>query len=273
MSILNGTFAHNLKRYPPMLTIQRLNLDNTWLIAWQDRRLLVDPWLTGSEVDGAPWFNEQWHATPPMPIYHLPPFDAIVVTQSYNDHCHLPTLEELEKHRPIFATPKPRKKISKAFPNRTCRLIPPFSSPEGAAIGDLRLFTFVPGRKIDPVYYALAITWKDEAIVLAPHGFTFRPAQLHWLESYRIRLLATTFALVALPALLGGRVNPGPENARLLVRQLRPQYVVNTHDEQKHARGLVMRLAHTEYPDLEGIDFDTEAKLMQIDHYDPVMLE
>jgi hypothetical protein len=256
-----------------MLSIQRLNMDNTWLIAWQSQRLLVDPWLTGSEIDGAPWFNEQWHATPPVPIYHLPPFDAIVVTQSYNDHCHLPTLAELEESYPIFATPKPWKKISKAFPDRTCRLIPPFSDPEGATAGDLRLFTITPARKIDPVYYALAITCQEEAIILAPHGFTFSEAQLDFLQRYRIRLLATTFALVALPALLGGHVNPGLKNARQLVRQLRPQYVVNTHDEQKYARGLVMRLARTEYPDPETVVFDEQTQLLRIDHYDPVALD
>jgi len=256
-----------------MLTIQRLNMDNSWLIDWREQRLLIDPWLTGSEIDGAAWFNEQWHATPPMPIYHLPPFDAIVVTQSYNDHCHLPTLTELNEHSEIFATSKPWKKINKAFPERRCHPIPSFSSGESAAIGNLRLFTFAPARMIDPIYYALAITLNEEAVLIAPHGFDFDEEQLDFLRPYRIRLLATTFALVALPALLGGQVNPGLEHARQLVRQLRPQYVVNTHDEQKHARGLVMRLARTDYPDLENIQFETDAQLLRIDHYDPVILQ
>jgi L-ascorbate metabolism protein UlaG (beta-lactamase superfamily) len=45
-----------------MLSIQRLNMDNTWWVNWGGTSLLLDPWLIGSEVDGFSWFNEQWHA-------------------------------------------------------------------------------------------------------------------------------------------------------------------------------------------------------------------
>ena len=68
---------------------------------------------------------------------------------------------------------------------------------------------------------------------------------------------------------LGGRVSPGLDNARMLVRQLRPQTVINCHDEQKTARGLVTRLAKVSYADAQKVDLG-DTTVVPIDGYDAV---
>jgi len=54
---------------------------------------------------------------------------------------------------------------------------------------------------------------------------------------------------------MGGKVNPGLENVNYLVNTLQPKEVLNTHDEQKTYKGLVMKIAKCHYPDLTQITF------------------
>ena len=53
----------------------------------------------------------------------------------------------------------------------------------------------------------------------------------------------STFNRYALPNLLGGLVSPGLEGLAALVEQTQPRKVVQTHDEPKHAKGVVPALA------------------------------
>ena len=46
-------------------------------------RLVIDPWLEGTEVDYFAWFNTQWLRTPPVPYCDVPAFDAVLITQKY----------------------------------------------------------------------------------------------------------------------------------------------------------------------------------------------
>ena len=107
-----------------MLTVRRLNLDSSWHLSWGGQQFVIDPWLIGSEIDGFRWLNEQWHATPPLPLMEIPPCDAIVVTQSYSDHCHLPTLREMDPGIPLLATGKAFVRLRKHFPEREVLRIP-----------------------------------------------------------------------------------------------------------------------------------------------------
>lgn len=78
-----------------MLKIQRLNLDNSWLLEIGESKILIDPWLHGEEVDYFPWFNKQWHRTPPIGYEELPEFDFVLITQKYPDHYHKETLKKI----------------------------------------------------------------------------------------------------------------------------------------------------------------------------------
>ena len=57
-------------------------------------------------------------------------------------------------------------------------------------------------------------------------------------------VLLSTFNLYSLPKILGGLVSPGLDGLAALVEQTQPRRVVQTHDELKHAKGLIPALAH-----------------------------
>ncbi|MEM9326435.1 MAG: MBL fold metallo-hydrolase [Bacteroidota bacterium] len=237
-----------------MLRIRRLNMDTSWQLVWDDTSIILDPWLVGSEVDGFSWFNEQWHTTAPVPIKDLGSYDALVVSQSYSDHCHEETLDLLPAS-PIYGSPKAVKRLSESMGKRLTTL-PDFEGGEWQEVGPISLAYLDPGRKLDPVYYGIVIRHKDQVVLYAPHGFTPTQHQLDLLSSYHVTLLITSFSLFRLPGFMGGDVNPGMAKARTLVETLRPSKVVHTHDEEKRARGLVKKIARVVYPDYDLLKKD-----------------
>lgn len=229
------------------LQIQRLNMDNSWWLRWNDDALLLDPWLVDSEVDGFIWFNEQWHVTPPVPVDAVPAYEHVLVSQPYSDHCHARTLSMLSDRAAFYAVPPARKRINKELPSLRITDIPAFDTGT-TTLGSLRVCRFTPPHRIDPIYHALLLCHGSEAVFYAPHGFALSTAQIEMLGGIQIKLLITSFAYFKLPAVLGGIINPGTEAALKLMEQLQPQHVLNTHDENKRARGLVIRLAKRIYP-------------------------
>ena len=247
-------------------------MDSTWQITWDKTSILLDPWLIGSEIDGFSWFNEQWHTTSPVPLNELDEYDAILVSQSYTDHCHQQTLLALKRSL-ILGTPTAVKRVSKELPNAEVQSIPDLLSDEVLEVGKLRISYLDPGRKMDPIYYGIVISHGKEAIVYSPHGFALTKMQLDALDGLHIKLLITSFSSFKLPFFLGGAVNPGKENAMELARSLRPDKIMHTHDENKHAKGLIKKIARTEYPDFNKIGKELQGKFMYLDEsYTPVTL-
>ena len=101
-----------------MLSVKRLNLDSSWHIEFDNSSFIVDPWLIGSEIDGFKWLNEQWHIKEPVKISNLPKHEFLVISQNYEDHCHIETLKKISDKKPIFATEKAYKRLNKQFPYR-----------------------------------------------------------------------------------------------------------------------------------------------------------
>jgi hypothetical protein len=225
-------------------------MDTSWALTWAGQTLLIDPWLIGSEIDGFSWFNEQWHATPPVPIGDLGEYHSIVISQSYSDHLHKETLDALEKV-PCISTPSAVRRLKKDAPGRAIRVLPELCTGKWLSDGELQLAYLDPGRMIDPIYNGVVIRHQQEVVVYFPHGFTLTPGQLDQLKPYNTLVLITSFSRFKLPVFLGGAVNPGMGNALKLVEALNPQRVVHTHDENKHARGLVKKIAKVDYPDPE----------------------
>lgn len=137
------------------MRIQRLNMDNTWFLEFDGMKLLIDPWLEGTEVDFFPWFNTQWHRTKPMDYANLPEYDAVLITQKYPDHFHKETLKKL-KPALLIVPASIEKSIRKLLPDSTV-----------VALGKkLAVFEkngveikFYPsGRMIDPIYDAFLIS-------------------------------------------------------------------------------------------------------------------
>ena len=99
-------------------------------------------------------------------------------------------------------------------------------------------------RKIDPIYDALIIENGEESIFIATHGFTDIKYYLPLMENLAaVSLLISPFDHYQLPFFLGGTVAPGIQGLKTLVQATKAKNVVATHDEDKHAKGLVQWFA------------------------------
>lgn len=250
------------------LQIQRLNLDNSWWMNWGSPSFIIDPWLIGSEIDGGSWFNEQWHATPPVAFDKIPDYSSIIITQSYPDHCHLETLALLPAEKTIYSVPKALGKMRKKLKGREIIEMPNLEKEGWMKIGDIEIGYFHPGRWIDPIYYGVLIKKGDEIVFHAPHGFAPSKAQVERIKELNIHLLITTFTHFKLPVFLGGDVNPGSKAAKKLSKTLGAKYVINTHDEEKHAKGLVSKIAKVTYPDYSSLEKEPSLPFKNMNHYD-----
>ena len=228
-------------------------MDTSWALTWDETSILIDPWLVGSEIDGFGWFNEQWHATAPVAIRDLGNYSSILVSQKYSDHCHQQTLQALD-HVPLIVTPSAAKRVTREMPASEIQILPELCSGKWLERGGLKLAYLDPGRLIDPIYNGVVIRRGQEVVVYFPHGFILSTAQLGILKTYDILMLITSFSTFRLPFFLGGSSNPGKENALHLVEILNPRKVVHTHDENKHARGLVKKIAKVDYPDPAALE-------------------
>lgn len=254
-----------------MIELQRLNMDTSWWISWGGTSFIVDPWLIGSEIDGGSWFNEQWHITKPVAIQDIPPYDFILITQSYNDHCHKATIEALENIRLIKATTKAYNKTKKWDLAENVEELPDFSA-DNSTSEKLGIYSLHPGNRLDPVYFGVVITLDDEAIVIASHGFKPNADQQAWLSRFSVKLLITSFSEIQLPGFMGGKVNPGMDNVTQLFNKLHPDHIINTHDEQKTAKGLVMKIARTKYANLDQLEEPLASKFLRIAGYEKVTI-
>lgn len=247
-------------------------MDSSWEWKWEDLSLVVDPWLVGSEIEFFRWLSEQWHTTPPVPPAEVNAPDALLITQSYMDHCHIPTLEQLPADIPILASGTVYRLLGKKLPGRTMELIPELLKTGWLEWKGLRLTNLHPGRKLDPIYYATIIEYEGSRLFYCPHGFHFSDVQKEAIQDLPIDLLITSFTDFRLPGWLGGHVNPGPENARSLVDILQPKRIINTHDEQKRGKGLVSKLAKVVYPNYGQMQEEWGERFIHTPDYNAVML-
>ena len=253
-----------------MLTLRRLNMDSSWALSWAGTTILIDPWLIGSEVDGFSWFNEQWHVTAPVPVDSIGAYQAILISQAYSDHCHQQTLKKLQTV-PFIATPSASKRIKREMRGRDINILPELTSGKWFDQGALQLAYLDPGRMIDPIYNGIVIRYEEQVVVYFPHGFKLSAKQLKALQSYKTLLLITSFSSFRLPVFLGGTSNPGAANALSLVEALNPRRVVHTHDENKHAKGLVTKLAKVAYPDPVQLEASMGGRFVYV-QYEPFTL-
>lgn len=224
-----------------MIRLQRLNMDNSWYLGIGGMSLLIDPWLCGKEIDFFGWFNTQWHRHEPIPIDRVPAYDWVLITQKYPDHFHPETLRKLRPPR-IIAPVSLRSKIGGLLPDAeqvfmgtdhpTCRT------------GNVTIHWLPTRRRLDPIYDAFAIHDGEETVLVASHGFELSTTQLETLQELpRISLLLSPVNEYRLPFFLGGTVSPGLRGLEKLMRDSKAERFASTHDEDKHATGLVSRLA------------------------------
>ena len=247
-----------------MVEIRRLNMDNSWQIRWNNHTIVLDPWLSGDEIDGFKAFNQQWHNTTPLPYEELGKVDALIVSQPYSDHCHEETLSKMDKQVQWFAVPPAIKRLRKTT-SQPIGEIPSF--PQSITHEGFYFSRITPKRLLDPIYHAIVIHHQGNYIFYAPHGFFLSEEMAAQLKPLRCVALITTFTHFTLPFFLGGLINPGVENAMQLIQQLQPLQVLNTHDENKKSSGMVSKLARVTYPDFSTITLPSPAQALWLDHY------
>lgn len=256
-----------------MITLQRLNLDNSYHIQLGELRLLIDPWLEGPEIDFFPWFNKQWHRTKPIGFADVPEFDAVLITQKYPDHFHEVTLAKLQP-KVVIGPRSIEKQLEKLLPNS--RLLMMDKSADSLEISGVKIRFYPTSRKIDPIYDAFELDDGMERIFLATHGFSPTKLQEDKLKSSTsCGLLITPFNRYVLPFFLGGVVAPGINNVEQLCEILSPRNVVATHDEDKHAEGIVSKFAQITWaPTAENLQRLNWLKdrYLHINHYNQIEL-
>ena len=131
-------------------------------------------------------------------------------------------------------------------------------------------------RHIDPIYDAFMIDDGEATVFVATHGFHFNNKDLELIhQASPCQLLLTPFNFYKLPFFLGGVVSPGLEGVKHLCDFLDPKKVIATHDEDKHATGIVSKIARIERPS------STENLLkhrwltdhyLEVDHYNRIKI-
>ena len=233
------------------MILQRLNMDTSWLIELSGITIVVDPWLEGVEIDYFRWFNTQWHRTPPLPYADIPAHDAVLITQKYADHCHELTLRRLQP-AVVLAPRSVEKQLRRWLPDATLMLFEP--SHRQHQLGALTITQLRTRRRMDPIYDAFVIEDGHQRLMMANHGFSLDAAHIEQMASQpRCDVLVSPLNRYRLPAFLGGVVTPGLDGLRPLVEQVQPRWVIQTHDEDKHARGLIPKLAKVDIFDVKQL--------------------
>ncbi len=256
------------------LYIQRLNMDNTWIVKIGETSILIDPWLHGEEVDYFKWFNTQRHKTKPLDYASVPHFDMVLITQKYPDHFHKETLLRLNPKRLIVP-----KSIYKSVKN----LLPQADILKFDVIlknvfkTEISLHHFPTSRKIDPIYDSFVIEDAMQSVFISTHGHSLTESANSRIESLpKVSLLITPFNHYILPVFLGGVVSPGIDGVSQLMQTIKPKYVVATHDEDKEAKGLVSKFARVlQSPtkeELSKIDF-LKNRYLAIENYEMMELD
>lgn len=223
------------------MEIQRLNMDNSWLLSFAGQKILIDPWLKGAEIDFFSWFNKQTHRTKPLGPAEINTYDWVLITQKYPDHFHPETLIDLNPKR-IMVPNSILKKVKKLLPN--AEVIAFNESPIKVFNSSINVSFLSSPKKIDPIYDALLLDDEKESIFVATHGYlNFEHFKPLFHQKPAVKLAFAPFNKYELPAFLGGLVAPGLEGVSKLMEYLNPSYIVATHDEDKLAEGLVSKFA------------------------------
>jgi len=109
------------------LSITHLNDDTSWVLAWKDDEgsppfnIVVDPWLTGAQVDYVPFFSRQSHVVPPAmsSLSSLQDtleggISCILLTHEFTDHTHRETLSTTPSRAiPVLGHPNAVSRVKK----------------------------------------------------------------------------------------------------------------------------------------------------------------
>lgn len=214
---------------------------NSWIFQLAGKTVLVDPWLVDPMVFyGQPWLFKAAHSSPPaFTPETLPPIDLILLSQGLDDHCHVPTLEKLDRTIPVIASPTAAKVVKQLGYQQITTL----SAWETATIAPNLQITAVLGADIQPGQVENGYLLKDlptgETLYYEPHLFPHGVAE-------RIGPVDVAIAPVigqVFPLL--GQVIMGPEQTLQMLQALHPRFFLPTTRGEIHASGILPMLTQS----------------------------
>jgi L-ascorbate metabolism protein UlaG (beta-lactamase superfamily) len=209
---------------------------NSWIFQIGGQTILVDPWLVDPLVFyGVPWLFTAYHTTPiAFTPQTLPPIDLILIAQGLDDHCHKPTLEQLDRRIPVVASPTAVKTVQELGYEQITSL----SNWQDYSVNNQLKITAVPGAPIQPGQiengYVLQDLAQGETLYYEPHLF---PEQAGLEQRFQVDVAIAPVIGQIFPLL--GQVVMGPQQATTLVEKLRPRYFLPTTMGDIRASGIL----------------------------------
>jgi L-ascorbate metabolism protein UlaG (beta-lactamase superfamily) len=217
------------------MKLTRLEL-NSWIIEIAGQVILVDPWLVDPMTFfGSPWLFKATHKGPQTYTPKtLPKVDLILLSQSFDDHCHKPTLEQLDHSIPVVASPAAAKIVRDLGYTHVISLTT-WQKYGGANGLDITAMPSAPASSGGENGYLLK--GGAESLYYEPHIFPANQA----IASYISNLDVAIAPVVGQIFPLIGQVIMGPQEALSMVKTLRPRVVLSTGNGNVHIEGLLIK--------------------------------
>lgn len=224
------------------MKLTRIDL-NSWIFDLAGLKILVDPWLVDPLVFyGQPWLFTAYHNTPvAFTPATLPPIDLILISQGLDDHCHKPTLEQLDRNIPVVASPTAAKVVRQLGYQQVTAL----TAGQTQTCANGLAITAIPGAEIQPGQvengYVLRDSTAATTLYYEPHLFPGQPsvqAQIGRVDVAIAPVVGQIFPLL-------GQVIMGSEQALALVKAIQPRYYVPTTLGDIRATGILPGLVKT----------------------------
>ncbi len=218
-----------------IMKITRLEL-NSWIIEIAGQTILIDPWLVDPMTFfGSPWLFKATHKPPQNHIPDsLPNVDFILLSQSFDDHCHKPTLEQLDHSIPVVASPAAAKIVRDLGYTQVIPLNA-WQKHIGAYGLEIMATPSAPASSGGENGYLLK--GGAESLYYEPHIF---PASQP-IASYVSNLDVAIAPVVGQVFPLIGQVIMGPQEALTMVKNLKPRVVMSTGNGDVHVEGLLIK--------------------------------
>jgi hypothetical protein len=272
------------------LTLRHLNADTSWLIIFDEFKILLDPWLFGSQTDFFRYFSTQEHSVPPS-IQNINrdldmQINAIIISHEFSDHCHEQTLRSFSATIPVFATSNASKRIRRwnyfqhvfDIPllddrpeNFTLSMLsrqqPQLNMPNTINVGYIpeKGFMALPSLHGATCVSFLVNNQQWRSLLYIPHGCK-QNSICDWLEqqsNVTVSILLQGFDRVYNPIWLGGLLNYGCNEAAKLAVAVKARYWIPTHDEDKIASGLVSKFLKRDYSTITNAQIQLDKYLNQ----------
>lgn len=223
------------------MKLTRIDL-NSWIVHIAEKTILVDPWLVDPLVFyGMPWLFTAHHNTPlAVTPSTLPSIDLILISQGLDDHCHKPTLEQLDRTVPVVASPTAANVVKELGYESVTAL----SAWQEVEIDHALKITAIPGAEIQPGqiengYVLRGTNPIEETLYYEPH----LPAKEALQRIGTVDVAIAPVVGQVFPLL--GQVIMGPEQALQLAKTLNPRFFVPTAQGDIRASGVLPMLIKT----------------------------